>query len=114
MKILLKESKLKNLLKDRFGLDLTGKITDVYEYSQIDEEFWNSMSPGFFKEQIKIYGPVFLIDLGKKKYVLFKRRGEWFILENGGSYEFYDYEFKEILGIEGIPISIDELIDLYI
>lgn len=77
MKTLILESKFKNLLRNRFGLDLTGKITKVESYSQIDEEFWNSMSSRFFEEQIKVYGPVFLIDLGKKKYVLFKRMGQW-------------------------------------
>jgi len=113
MKILLKESKLKNLLKDRFGLDLTGKISMITSQYQLPTSFDSIISPTELNRILNYRGPCYLLKIGRNEYLLTPMENkDWLIITDNEWLR--PFEFMRELGIEGIPISIDKLIDLYI
>ena len=89
MKILLSESKLKKLISDRFGLDLTNKIYRITNPYQLPMHWDRHFTPDYLNRTMNTRGPIFLLEYGKSEYLLISKdesTEEWFIFDIDGDY----------------------------
>jgi len=114
MKFLITESKLKQFIQKKFGVDLTGRIKMIRDYNDLPD-FFRVFIP---KENIIFfidkYGPMYVI-IGDSETYLYQNQDGNIIIANSLDYTVDYYELMEDLGIEyGMGLSIDDLIDTYV
>jgi len=112
MKILITESKLKNFIKDKFGVDLSGKIELVQSRYDIPMSFDNYLTSWVSNMYMNEYGPMFLIDIGGFKW-LYQEQGKSYFFMNQMGNHIDQSEFMQIIGIEKLGLSMNQLINLY-
>lgn len=115
MKILLSESKLKKLMGDRFGLDLTNKIYMITNSNQLPMHWDRHFTPNQLNRIMNDRGPVYLIEYGKSEYLLIPNPRSikgWFVYDQEGDY-MTDFDFMKKLGVEMLGIGINDLLELY-
>lgn len=113
MKLIISESKLKNLVDRVVGYDLSNHIEIITSYYNLDYSGRFIFSDG--KEEFNWlqnhYGPMFrFFDIDGRNFLTQKQGSEWWIVEEGvGSIE-YD-EFLNLLGINMLGIGLGTIID---
>jgi len=113
MKLIITESKLKDFIEKKFGVDLTGKIKKIESVDDIPDIFNPDTMERQYRYYLKNYGPMYA----------FKGNGKMFLYQNQlGINLISDQKFNlysacelfENLGIEcGMGLTIQDLIDLY-
>ncbi len=112
MKYIITESKLKNLLKDRLGVDLDGKITMVTNQYDLPMEFDKFISPRVLNMYLNRFGPMFVIDTPKKTFLYQNQAGVPTITDTNDRL----YSVTSLMSHLGIPpmgLTIDDLINIY-
>lgn len=117
MKILLSESKLKKLVGDRFGLDLTNKIFIITNTYQLPMHWDRHFNPTQVNRLLNNRGPLYLVEYGKKEYLVIPKDREkegkgWWVSDQDGDL-FDESKFMKILGIEILGLGFDELLDMF-
>ena len=112
-----KTDKFKKFLKNRFEIDLTGKIKEINRFSQIPnsfkEKYLSLSTPRAFQDKIQ-FGPMYLIDFYKDKVINKK-----YLYQSGSDLMDQDGEFwsenhlMELLGLNIMGLNVDDLIDIY-
>jgi len=114
MKFLITESKLKDFIEKKFGVDLTNRIMKIENYDSLPEYFKSLYGPGHFKFYLNKYGPMYLISGNSENYLYQNQDYRKFIVDGYDNVISYS-EMIEDLGIPyGMGLSIDDLIDLYL
>jgi hypothetical protein len=108
----LDESKLTDLLRDRFKVDLTNKIDMVTNKWELPMEFDNFVHPNMLNRYLNKWGPMFIITNKNNKYLCQMREKEWAIVDEKDTL-ISELEFMKILGIEHLGLSLNYLIDAY-
>ena len=117
MKYLIKESKLKTFIKDKFGLDLTGRVELDPSLYKILNDFDECVSyEGLHKRRSSDnYGPMYLITIDNNFKILYQKNYitgmDWIISNRCDSYD--ESDFMDFLGIRPIGITMDEFVNLY-
>jgi len=115
MKVLITESKMKDIIKSNFGLDLTGKIHMVTNKWELPEEFDKIIGERMLNHYLNRFGPMYWFDT-KKGLFLAQDRGNqydgWNIADHL-DFGLSELDFMRILGIEYLGLSMDDLINLY-
>ena len=112
MKYIITEDKLKNLIKKKFNLDLTGKIKMVTSASQVPYEFDERFSSRLLNNMMNMAGPMYLVKhLGE--YYLIQPMGynDYRVLDTRQGY-LSEMELYEKLGMPPF-ISLTDLINTY-
>ena len=115
--------KNKNFLKDKFGIDLDGKIKMIQSYEDLPLMFASHYYPKDFNRMLNDGGPFYVMNITKgykigNKYVnklyLYRPRvdGSSFLVDQDG-YNKAESTFLENLGIDVMGLTIEDLIDLY-
>ncbi len=118
MKLLITESKLKTFIKDKFNIDLTGRVElDPSIYSLLNYFDFYFTYDGLRRRQLgDNYGPMYLIELDNNRKVLYQMNyssNHPLILDNKGDlYE--ESDFMSMLGIRALGITLEQFLDLYI
>ena len=112
MKYLITESKLKHYIKDKFGIDLTGKIELVQTYYDIPMKFDEFLTRWVANMYMNEYGPMFLIKIGNFHWLYQKQGKSYFFMDQIGNH-INQTVFMEIIGIEKLGLSMNQLINLY-
>ena len=112
MKIVITESKLKNYIKDKFSVDLTGKIELVQTYYDIPMKFDEFLTRWVANMYMNEYGPMFLIKIGNFNWLYQKQGKSYFLMDQMGNY-IDQSEFMKVIGIDKLGLSMSQLIDLY-
>ena len=118
MKLLINESKLKTFIKDKFNIDLTGRVElDPSIYSLLNDFDFYFTYDGLRRRQLgDNYGPIYLIELDDNRKVLYQMNyssNHPLILDNKGDlYE--ESDFMNMLGIRALGITLEQFLDLYI
>jgi hypothetical protein len=102
--------KNKRFLKNKLGIDFTGKIEQVTSTYDVPMEFDNNISSAAIKYYLNKFGPMYLFELDGIKYLYQDRGDEWFIDENGF---YYNNEIPEMIGIDEMGLRFSNIIDLY-
>lgn len=106
------ESKLKNLIIDRLGVDLTGMIERVNDSYDLPMEFDNLITPGTLKVYINTYGPLYLIKTNKKT-LLYQNQDGYKAIADYMDRTYSESEVIELLGLPPIGLSIDDIISAF-
>ena len=112
MKIVITESKLKNYIKDKLGVDLTGKIELVQSNYDIPMSFDGYLMPWVANMYMNEYGPMFLIKIGNFHWIYQTQGKSYFFMDEMGNH-INQSEFMGIIGIEKLGLSMNQLINLY-
>ncbi len=125
MKIIITESKLINLFKQRFGVDFSGRVKKITDHNDLPNKFkWFTKTMfdaylNFVPEQIT---PFYLIEADGKLYLYQNKRVSRDIEKNMRSEEMVDERgrivdvesFKKSNNIPNIGISLPDFFDMYI
>ena len=106
------ESKLKNLIIDRLGVDLTGMIERVNDSYDLPMEFDNLITPGTLKVYINTYGPLYLIKTNEKT-LLYQNQDGYKAIADYMDRTYSESEVIELLGLPPIGLSIDDIISAF-
>ena len=114
MKFLITESKLKQFIEKKFGVDLTGKIKKIESIGDIPNVFNPDTMEREYRYFLKNYGPMYAFKGDGKIFLYQKQDGINLISDQ--NFKLYSVcGLFEELGIEcGMGLSIRELIDLYL
>jgi len=114
MKFLITESKLKQFIQKKFGVDLTNRIMRIEDYDSLPDSFKLLYTPGIFSFYLDKYGPMYIFGGNSDTYLYQNQNYREFIVND------YDdtishSELIEDLGIPyGMGLSIGDLIDTYV
>jgi hypothetical protein len=118
MKYIITESKLKSVIKDKFGLDLTGRVELDPSLYKILNDFDLFFSYEGLRRRLNMenYGPMYLIELDDNRKVLYQMNyssNHPLIIDNKG--DVYDEsDFMYFLGIRPLGLTLEQFLDLYI
>jgi hypothetical protein len=114
MKILINESDLRNLLVNRLGIDLTGKVkilTSVYHIPMVFDEYMNSHLTRVWMNN---YGPMYLIKLPDETLIYQKQgkiRDKILVNSEGESYQ--EQEVLDKLGVPPIGLTLTDIVNTF-
>ena len=117
MKLLITESKLKTLIKDKFNIDLTGRVEfepGIYELLN-DFDFYFDYEGLRRRSTMDNYGPMYLIELDDNHKVFYQMNyssNHPLILDNRGD-AYDESDFMNLLGISALGITMEQFLDLY-
>ena len=114
MKFLITESKLKDFIEKKFGVDLTNRIMKIEDYDSLPDSFKILYIPNLFDFYLDKYGPMYLIGGNSETYLYQNQGYREFIVNSYDNVVSYS-EMIEDLGIPyGMGLSIKDIIDLYV
>ena len=118
MKYLITESKLKTFIKDKFNIDLTGRVElDPSIYKILNDFDFIFTYDGLRRRQLgDNYGPMYLIELDDNHKVLYQMNyssnNPLIINSNGDKYS--ESEFMDLFGVTPLGITLEQFLDLYV
>jgi hypothetical protein len=118
MKVVITESKLKTFIKDKFNIDLTGRVEFDPNIYRILNDFDECTDYQSLKRRLSMdnYGPMYLIELEDSYTMLYQMNYTtnipWII--NNGCDTWDESDFMNFLGISGLGITIEQFLDLYV
>ena len=115
--------KNKNFLKDKFGIDLDGKIRMIQSYEDLPLVFASHFYPKDFNRMLNNGGPFYVLNINKgykignqyvNKLYLYRPRvdGSSYLVDQDG-YNNDESTFLENLGVDVMGLTIKDLIDIY-
>ena len=118
MKYLITESKLKTFIKNKFNIDLTGRIEfepDTYKLLNYFDNYFTY--DGLLRRRLgDNYGPIYFIDLdnGEKIFYQMNYSSDYPLIFNSNGDKYEESEFMNLFGISGLGISVEQFLDLYV
>jgi len=115
--------KNKNFLKDKFGIDLDGKIRMIQSYEDLPLVFASHFYPKSFTRMLNDGGPFYVLNINKgykigntyvNKLYLYRPRvdGSSYLVDQDG-YNKAESTFLENLGVDVIGLTIKDLVNIY-
>ena len=115
--------KNKNFLKDKFGIDLDGKIRMIQSYEDLPLVFASHFYPKDFNRMLNNGGPFYVLNINKgykignqyvNKLYLYRPRvdGSSYLVDQDG-YNKAESTFLENLGVDVIGLTIKDLVNIY-
>jgi hypothetical protein len=115
MKYLIAESRIKNLIKKYFNLDLTNNISMVTNKCELPMEFDGFMNDRLLNRYLNAYGPMYVIKTHKDMYLGQPREtGKGWHFFNTNDNKVSNHQIMRELGIHPLNLSVDDLINAYI
>ena len=123
MKIIITESKLKNLINNILGYDLSERIEMIWNWAELTNggHYAFKRDREKFNRDLNHYGPFFVISVGPGRYhdryyVQYQgKENGWLIRgESTISPKLDEYEFLTILGIEHLGVKLNKIIDEFV
>lgn len=118
MKYIITESKLKTFIKDKFNIDLTGRVEfepDTYKLLNYFDDYF-TYDGLLRRRRMDNYGPIYLIDLDNGEKIFYQINYSStipLILSIEGN-AYTESEFMNLLGISGLGITMEQFLDLYV
>ena len=104
--------KNKRFLKNKLGIDFTGKISMVTSTYDVPIEFDRNIPSAMINRYLNKFGPMYLFELDGYKYLyLDVGDHEKFIDEKGNV--FIENEIPERLGLDEMGLRFSNILDLY-
>jgi hypothetical protein len=112
MKYIIAESSLKSFIKDKYNVDLTGKIELIQNVLEVPMRFDDYITSRQLNLYLNHYGPMFLITIGNFKWIYQRQNKRYFFMDFLGN-EISEKEFMQVIHIRHLGLSMDQLIELY-
>ena len=113
MKIIIKESQLKDFIRKQFNVDLSNKIQIVTNKWELPMELDRIITTDMLNRYLNHYGPMFVITTRKNMYLVQNRGKDGWMIVNQNDYQVSDLDIMKELGIESLGLSVGDLIDEY-
>jgi len=113
MKIIIKESKIKEVIKKKLGIDLTDRIKRIERYYDLPMYFQMAIPRYMFIEYLNQFGPMYLFNGNTDSYLYQEQDGRELIANSDDKIISYS-DLMEELGIEKLGLTIDQVIDIYL
>jgi hypothetical protein len=118
MKYIITESQVKRIIQKNFGLDLTDQISMVTSKWDLPNEFKEIITDRNLNIFLNRFGPMYVIKTPKDMYLAQPQltdggRDEWMIFDTTDT-SASDHDVMKSLGIYGLGLSMDDLINAYI
>lgn len=116
MKYLITESRMKDLIKNRFDIDFSGKIEEVTSAYSLLNYFDECASYVYINRRLNNFGPMYLIDMSDKVKILYQKNlgnGKDWIITNDCTPLDESY-FMDLLGIEPLGLTMEQFIEIYL
>ena len=105
--------KNKKFLKNKLGIDFTGKIEKIKSFYDIPYNFYKGFSTmSEVTSYLKRFGPMYFFELDGKKY-LYQDRGDYESFTSDSGMNYINNEIPEKLGIDIIGLRFSDIIDMY-
>jgi len=116
MKYIITESQVKRIIQKNFGLDLTDQISMVTSKWDLPEVFKEIITDRNLNYYLNNYGPIYLIKTPKDMYIAQPRGNGWddWVTFDSTDSQVSELEIMRELGIHGLGLSMDDLINAYI
>jgi hypothetical protein len=118
MKLIITESKMKNLITKMVGYDLSDRIEMITSWYELDSGGQRLFSDGKeeFNWLLNHYGPMFLFNVNGDDYYVQPQGKEYdaLVLSVKQNRKINEYDFLKILGIEMLGVKLDKIIDEFI
>ena len=118
MNYIINQSKLKSVIKEKFGIDLTGHVEldpNIYKLLN-DFDECTSYETLYRRKTTEHYGPIFLIKLSDNLKIMCQKNlntNLFWIMNNGC--ELYDEsDLMDLFGIRALGLTLEQFFDLYI
>ena len=113
MRVLINESDLRNLLVNRLGIDLTGKVKILTSVYHIPMEFDEFISSTMVKILMDNYGPMYLINLPDEQ-ILYQNQGKrGYLLFNSDGESYKEQEVLDKLGVPPIGLTLTDIVNTF-
>jgi hypothetical protein len=115
MDIIIKDFRLKKLIKDKLGLDYTGDVEEVTSGYNKPNDFDECFSYTFFNKRLNYYGPMYLITVDDYFRILYQETfdGNDFIVTNNCETP-TEHEVMDMLGVDVLGITLKKFIEIYL
>ncbi len=113
MKYIITESSIKKFIKDKFNVDLTGKIELVQTKYDVPTRFDDYITSWQLNLWLNNYGPMYLITIGNFKWLYQRQHKEYYFFMDFLGNEISEKEFMVIVGLRQLGLSMDQLIRIY-
>ncbi len=113
MKYLITENQIKRIIKKNFGLDLTDNIIMVTNKWELPFEFDNTVPERQLNRFLNSYGPMYVITTSKNMYLGQERENGWLFYDKRDM-KTPEHQIMRELGIHGLGLTVDDLINAYI
>ena len=107
MRIIISESNIKNFIRKKFNVDLTGKIIRADDYDDLLGYFDMVIGPYLFKQYYKKYGPFYAIFGIDEAYLYQNQDGYDYITNTYDEPRSYS-ELMEELKLSGLGLTIPD------
>jgi hypothetical protein len=113
MKYIISESQVKQMIKKYFKKDLSKNIEMITSYWDLPILFRRMMGRNAANHYMNAFGPMFLFTIDGEQYLAQDRIEKWTITDSGDT-EIREDKLMNLLGIDTLGLTIQELIDAYI
>lgn len=113
MKIIIKESQLKDFIRKQFNVDLSNKIEIVTNKWELPMEFDRIITSDALNRYLNHHGPMFVITIRKNMYLIQNRGKDGWMIVNQNGMKINDFDVMKELGIESLGLKVGDLIDEY-
>jgi len=113
MKIIIKESQLKDFIRKQFNVDLSNKIEIITNKWELPMEFDRIITSDTLNRYLNHHGPMFVITTRKNMYLIQNRGKDGWWIVNQNDYKVSDFDIMKELGIESLGLKVGDLIDEY-
>ena len=113
MKIIIKESQLKDFIRKQFNVDLSNKIEIVTNKWELPMEFDRIITSDALNRYLNHHGPMFVITTRKNMYLIQNRGKDGWMIVNQNDNKVSDFDIMKELGIESLGLKVGDLIDEY-
>jgi len=116
MRYIITESRMKELIRDRFGIDFTGKVEEVTSAYSLLDYFNECGSYVYINRRIDKFGPMYLIDMSDKVKILYQKNldngKDWLITNDCDPLD--ESYFMDLLGIQPLGLTMEQFIEIYL
>lgn len=123
MRIIITESKLKNLINNILGYDLSDRIEMITSWSELNNggHFAFRRDREKFNRDLNHYGPFFIFSIGPGKYrnryyVQYQGKENGWLIRGESTLNptLDEYDFLSLLGISSLGVKLNKIIDEFV
>ena len=113
MKFLITESKIKQFIKKKFGVDLTDRIKIIQSYYDLPKHFQRMISKDILNMHLNNHGPMYVF-YGDTDSFLYQNQNGIELIGDSTDHTVSYSDLMEDLGIEDMGLTIQQVIDIYV
>lgn len=115
MKIIITESRIKNFLRDKFGVDLTGQFSLIQSFEELPS-YAKVINKKLFNHYLNRFGPIFLLKLDDDYAIQFQDSEyseNTMIVNLKTDSNIKEFSLLKKVGLENSGLTLKQVVDIY-